>query len=83
MARRGLWRAGWIAASVCAALATLAACDRGRRLVEVYDNGPVGAQPTSNGYYIWVGKDDLPPPGNSWKPVDYDALTPEQRSKIR
>ena len=68
-----------LAASPLAAIG----CDGDRRLVEVYDNGPVGGQAVSNGYYMWVGEDDLPPPGNTWKPVDYGSLTPAERAKIR
>ncbi len=58
-------------------------CTAHRRLVEVFDNGPVGGPSGASEGYIWVGEGDLPPPGKSWKPTDPDTLTSEQRARIR
>ncbi len=60
-----------------------ASCRQNRRLVEVFDNGPVGGPAGASEGYIWVGSDDLPPPGKTWGPVDPEKLTPEQRTRIR
>lgn len=59
-------------------------CQSKSRLVEVYNNGPVGGPgPSPAGYYLWVGKNELPTMGNGWRDVDPKTLTPEQRSRIR
>ena len=68
------------------ALGTLYACNGGfgqRRLVEVFDNGPVGGPRGSSEGYIWVGENDHPPPGKSWAPTDPETLTAEQKKRIR
>jgi hypothetical protein len=64
-------------------LAALRGCHGGQRLVEVFNNGPVGGPPGGSDGYRWVRADDLPSAGKSWKPVDIDTLTPEQRKRIR
>lgn len=66
-------------------LSTLYACNGGgqRRLVEVFDNGPVGGPGGASEGYVWVGTNADPPPGKSWAPVDPDSLTAEQRKRIR
>lgn len=84
--RRGLpMLLGIVAAGV--ALAALYACNGGtmgsRRLVEVFDNGPVGGPRGPSEGYIWVGRNANPPPGKTWAPTDPDTLTPEQRKRIR
>jgi hypothetical protein len=61
----------------------IASCQSQRRLVEVFDNGPVGGPSGPSEGYIWVGKDDLPPPGKSWKSTDPNTLTADQRQRIR
>lgn len=53
------------------------------RLVEVFDNGPVGGPRGASEGYIWVGKNDHPPPGKTWAPTDPESLTPEQKARIR
>jgi len=63
-------------------VAGLAGCG-GKRLVEVFDSGPVGGKQGPSEGYIWVGQSDLPPPGKTWKPTDPSALTDEQRKRIR
>ena len=63
-------------------LIPLAACSE-KRLVEVFDNGPVGGPQGASEGYIWVGEDDNPPPGKSWAPVDAATLTAEQKKRIR
>lgn len=63
------------------AIAFTASCSR--RLVEVFDNGPVGGQPGPSEGYIWVGQNDMPPCGKHWKPTDPATLTAEQRKRIR
>ncbi len=65
------------------AVLALRGCHGGQRLVEVFDNGPVGGPPGPSEGYKWVGRDDLPPAGKGWKPVDPDTLTPEQHKRIR
>ena len=74
-------------AGAAVALGTLYACNGGgfgqRRLVEVFDNGPVGGPQGSSEGYIWVGKNDHPPPGKSWAPTDPNTLTAEQKKRIR
>ncbi len=65
------------------ALVSLRGCHGDRRLVEVFDNGPVGGPPGGSQGYRWVGVHDNPPPGNGWKTVDYNTLTPQQRARIR
>ncbi len=78
-------RLGIAAAGV--ALGTLYACNTDmlgpRRLVEVFDNGPVGGPRGPSEGYIWVGKNDTPPPGKTWALIDPDSLTPEQKKRIR
>lgn len=65
-------------------LAGCTGCSGGGRLVEVYNNGPVGGPgPTPAGYYLWVGEDELPTMGQGWKAVDHATLTPEQKARIR
>lgn len=54
-----------------------------RRLVEVFDNGPVGGPSGPSEGFIWVGKDDVPPPGKSYRPTDPATLTAEQKKRIR
>jgi hypothetical protein len=63
-------------------LLPLAACGE-RRLVEVFDNGPVGGPQGASEGYVWVGEKEMPPPGKTWAPVDPDTLTPEQKKRIR
>lgn len=73
-------------AAAAVALGTLYACNGGfgrQRLVEVFDNGPVGGPQGASEGYIWVGKNDHPPPGKSWAPTDPDKLTAEQKQRIR
>lgn len=53
------------------------------RLVEVFDNGPVGGPRGASEGYIWVRRDDHPPPGKTWAPTDPESLTPEQKARIR
>lgn len=76
---------GMAAAGV--ALAALYACNGGmmgsRRLVEVFDNGPVGGPRGPSEGYMWIGSNDIPPPGKSWAPIDPDSLTAEQKKRIR
>lgn len=76
---------GIAAASV--ALGTLYACNSGwlgqQRLVEVFDNGPVGGPRGPSEGYMWVGRNDNPPPGKTWAPIDPETLTAEQRKRIR
>lgn len=73
----------------CAAIGVLGSalavrgCQSGQRLVEQFDNGPIGGPPGASEGYRWVGTSDHPSPGKSWKTVDPDALTPEQRQRIR
>lgn len=62
--------------------APLAGCSE-KRLVEVFDNGPVGGPQGASEGYIWVGENDNPPPGKSWAPVDAATLTAEQKKRIR
>jgi hypothetical protein len=54
-----------------------------RRLVEVFDNGPVGGSQGPSEGYIWVREDDLPAPGKTWAPVDPATLTADQKKRIR
>ena len=61
----------------------IASCQSQQRLVEVFDNGPVGGPAGASEGYIWVGKDDLPPPGKGWKPTDPATLSDEQKKRIR
>lgn len=63
-------------------LMPLASCGN-KRLVEVFDNGPVGGPQGPSEGYIWVGKNDNPPPGKTWAPVDENTLTPQQKKRIR
>lgn len=69
------------------ALGGLLACKSARmgehRLVEVFDNGPVGGPRGPSEGYIWIGENQNPPPGKTWAQVDPDTLTPEQRKRIR
>ncbi len=74
-------RAAAIILAVAVAL-PLASCGN-KRLVEVFDNGPVGGPQGASEGYIWVGKNDNPPPGKSWAPTDPEKLTPEQKKRIR
>lgn len=69
-------------AAIMLVLGTLAGCGE-RRLVEVFDNGPVGGPQGASEGYVWVGEKDMPPPGKTWAPVDPNALTPEQKKRIR
>lgn len=69
-------------AAIMLVLGTLAGCGE-RRLVEVFDNGPVGGPQGASEGYVWVGEKEMPPPGKTWAPVDPDALTPEQKKRIR
>jgi len=68
-------------------LVTLYACNNGvigpKRLVEVFDNGPVGGPRGASEGYLWVGTNASPPPGKTWAPTDPETLTPEQRKRIR
>jgi hypothetical protein len=57
-------------------------CQSKSRLVEQFDNGPLGGPPGASEGYIWVGKDDHPSPGKNWRDVDPKTLTPEQKSRI-
>lgn len=66
-----------------AAVMCLPGCQGGARLVEVFDNGPVGGPQGESQGYRWVGADDMPPEGHTWKPVDFETLTPEERARIR
>lgn len=61
------------------------------RLVEVFDNGPVVRDADgkftmirgpSEGY-VWVGASESPPTGKSWREVNPDDLSPEDRARIR
>lgn len=61
----------------------LSACQGEKRLVEQFDNGPVGGPQGPSEGYIWVGRDDLPSPGKSWLTVDPASLTDAQRARIR
>jgi len=65
-----------------AVLLPLASCGN-KRLVEVFDNGPVGGPHGPSEGYIWVGKNDNPPPGKTWAPTDPKTLTDEQKARIR
>lgn len=64
-------------------LVAVRGCHGGRRLVEVFDNGPVGGPRGPSEGYRWVGKDDAPPPGKTWQPVDPSTLSNEERERIR
>lgn len=70
-------------AVVIACVLVVASCRSNRRLVEVFDNGPVGGKQGPSEGMIWVGKDDLPPPGKSWKTIDPATLTEDQKKQIR
>jgi len=61
------------------------------RLVEVFDNGPILPGPDgkpqmtrgpSEGYR-WVGENESPNPGKSWRAVNPNDLLPDQRKQIR
>lgn len=58
-------------------------CHSDPRLVEQFDNGPVGGPRGESEGYRWVGQHDEPTAGKTWKPVDPDTLTPDQRKRIR
>lgn len=77
------WSAAVGCGVVLAAAMWLASCQSQRRLVEVFDNGPVGGPSGPSEGFIWVGKDDMPPPGKSYRPTDPATLTPEQKKRIR
>jgi hypothetical protein len=64
------------------ALLTLSACQGEKRLVEQFDIGPPGGPRGPSEGYIWVGRDDLPSPGKSWRTVDPASLTDAQRARI-
>lgn len=58
-------------------------CMGGRKkLVEQFDNGPIGGPPGASEGYLWVSEDDNPTPGKNWKPTDPATLTPEQQKRI-
>jgi len=61
----------------------VASCQSKSRLVEQFDNGPVGGPTGGSEGYIWVGKDDEPSPGKHWRDVDPKSLAPEQKARIR
>lgn len=75
------------------ALAFVTQCSRnwGRtRLVEVFDNGPIlpgpdgtpRMSPGPSEGYRWVGEGESPNPGMSWRTVNPDDLTPEERARV-
>ena len=91
--RRGIMVALTLVALLAIAV-VLVKCSRAggkQRLVEVFDNGPLVREPDGTTHlqggpsegFIWVGKDDRPPPGKNWRPVNYDELSAEQRQRIR
>jgi len=60
------------------------------RLVEVFDNGPILPGPDgkprmapgpSEGYR-WVGENESPNPGKSWRTANPADLTPEERARV-
>lgn len=78
-----IWSAVLGCGAVIGAALWLASCQTQKRLVEVFDNGPVGGPAGSSEGFIWVGESDMPPPGKSWRPTDPAALTQEQKKRIR
>jgi hypothetical protein len=75
------WAGG--AAVLLGLMVTVAWYRHSQRLVEVFDNGPLGGTPGPSEGMMWVGKHDLPPPGKSWKPIDPATLTDAQKQRIR
>ena len=58
-----------------------------RRIVEQFNTGPAGG-PWGHASgniecYLWVRKNDNPPPGSGWADVDPNSLTDEQKARIR
>lgn len=81
---RAWWVAGLFAVLSVGGLVSLYACQANRqRLVEVFDNGPIGGPPGESEGYIWVGANEEPTEGKNWKTVDEKSLTDEQRRRIR
>jgi hypothetical protein len=71
---------GWVSGVVVAALVGMTGCHQ-KTLVEVFNNGPMGAKGGSAGYR-WVDDPSRPTPGNTWVRVDPESLTAEQRKRI-
>ncbi len=69
---------------VIVGMLTLYACHaNSKRLVEVFDNGPIGGPRGGSEGYIWVGVNEEPPPGKGWMTVDESTLSDEDRQRIR
>ncbi len=82
VALAGVAVVGMVVVVVVVGVGGVAGCAPGKRLVEVFENGPAGGPPGGSMGYRWVGVHDEPTPGSGWKTVDYNTLTPEQRKRI-
>jgi hypothetical protein len=80
---RRLSRACAVGCALVCGAAAMQGCSEQKRLVEVFDVGPAGGPRGGSEGYRWVDADDEPPLGKGWKPADINALTLEQRSRIR